>query len=130
MLRQMHEPVVTKEYHEDFVEEDDETYRYWSYVFDFGENERRYHAWVYPDQPEASYVDRNGLERPALTQWWRRPSRDPYLRSIHRHLCVDAGRPVDVYIKRRGLRRALVEKGWWERRWVGGLRRQFASTHP
>lgn len=42
----MREPAVTKEYHEDFVEEDDETYRYWSYVFDFGESERRYHAWV------------------------------------------------------------------------------------
>lgn len=130
MLRQMLEPVVTKDYHEDFVEEDDETYRYRDYGFDFGESERRYRAWIWIDEPEAAYVDRLGWNDPPLTRSWRRASRDPYLRSIHRHLCVDAGRPVDVYISRRGLRRALVERGWWERRWVAGLRRRVRSLRP
>src|SRR5262245_16314854 len=112
MLLRRREPVVTKECDEVSAEEDDKPPRLLSYGFDFGNSERWYHAYIYRERPYRAYVDLLGWNDPPVTRWWRRASHDPYLRAIHRHLCADAGRPVDVYIKRRGLRRALIHRGW------------------
>lgn len=81
----MREADVSKEYHEDVVDEIDEEYRWWEYAFDFGD--RRYRARVYTDEPAIAHVDRVPWDA-RTTPWWRRASRDPYLHAIHHHLRI------------------------------------------
>jgi hypothetical protein len=92
-------PKVTKEYKEELGGRDaagfyDYAYRYWEYIFEFGD--RSYRVRLYTDEPDVAYV--TGPTR------WTEALRDPYLRAIARHLGADAG-PVEVRIlrpRRRG----------------------------
>lgn len=87
-------PIVSKEYREEIVEEGTELeYRWWQYVFDFGD--RRYRARLYTDEPTVAYVLMLSGGWRARIRWWRRRS---YLRAIRDHLTVDTGRRIEVHI--------------------------------
>jgi hypothetical protein len=92
------EPKVTKEYKEDVGERDaegfyDYVYRYWEYIFDFGD--RLYRARIYTDEPEAAMVTALG----STEMRWSEAATNPDLRAIADHLKADVD-PVEVRMLR------------------------------